>query len=228
MKGLAGTAVLLAAASLLFLRGADDDFTPSWVATVNVAELAIYPALEAPEPSLRLPGRDDGGVPLVLLVDDVDVDGDRVQVHLPIRPNGSKGWVHSGDVTLARNDYRIRVELDDRMLVLTRAGDVVFRTPVGVGTDDTPTPRGTYYTKELVEPPDPDGLYGPLAYGLSGFSDSPGAVDFKGGNGQLGIHGTNDPSSIGEEVSHGCIRVPNDVIWQMASMLPIGTPVDIV
>jgi lipoprotein-anchoring transpeptidase ErfK/SrfK len=28
-------------------------------------------------------------------------------------------------------------------------------------------------------------------------------------------------------VSHGCIRVPNDVITRMAGILPLGTPVDI-
>jgi lipoprotein-anchoring transpeptidase ErfK/SrfK len=90
-----------------------------------------------------------------------------------------------------------------------------------------PTPGGVYYVKELLEPPEADDLYGPFAYGLSGFSDRPGAVDFKGGDGALGIHGTNDPSSIGQDVSHGCIRVPNDVIRRMAATLPMGTPVDI-
>ena len=46
-----------------------------------------------------------------------------------------------------------------------------------------------------------------------------------GGAGQVGIHGTNDPSSIGQDVSHGCIRVPNEVISQLNELLPLGTPV---
>ena len=43
----------------------------------------------------------------------------------------------------------------------------------------------------------------------------------------IGIHGTNEPDSIGRTVSNGCIRVDNDVITEMASFLPLGTPVTI-
>src|SRR5262249_53882711 len=98
-------------------------------------------------------------------------------------------------------------------------------TAIGVGTSDTPTPGGTYYLAELLQPPDPNGAYGPYAFGLNGFSDA--LTSFNGGEGVIGIHGTNDPSSIGRDVSHGCIRVSNDVIVEMAGMLPLGTPVDI-
>lgn len=41
------------------------------------------------------------------------------------------------------------------------------------------------------------------------------------------MHGTADPSSIGQAVSHGCVRVPNDVITQLATSVPLGTPVAI-
>ena len=44
-----------------------------------------------------------------------------------------------------------------------------------------------------------------------------------------GLHGygTDEPSSIGDRVSEGCIRVDNEVITEMASFLPLGTPVTI-
>ena len=48
-----------------------------------------------------------------------------------------------------------------------------------------------------------------------------------GGDGRLGIHGTNNPSGIGRRISHGCIRVRNPVIRRMARVLPLGTPVHI-
>ena len=48
-----------------------------------------------------------------------------------------------------------------------------------------------------------------------------------GGDGQIGIHGTNQPASIGNAVSHGCVRVPNEIITQLAHNLPLGTPVTI-
>jgi len=50
-------------------------------------------------------------------------------------------------------------------------------------------------------------------------------TDFNGGNGQLGLHGTNDPAALGKNVSKGCIRVSNRVIRKLAGRLPLGTPV---
>ena len=50
-------------------------------------------------------------------------------------------------------------------------------------------------------------------------------TEFAGGDGQIGIHGTNDPASIGHDVSHGCIRVPNQVMEELNRILPLGTPV---
>jgi lipoprotein-anchoring transpeptidase ErfK/SrfK len=79
----------------------------------------------------------------------------------------------------------------------------------------------------VLQPPDPNGAYGPYAYGLSGFSNNPELADFNGGTGVIGIHGTNDAATVGQDVSHGCIRLTNDVITHIAAILPLGTPVDI-
>ena len=49
--------------------------------------------------------------------------------------------------------------------------------------------------------------------------------EFNGGNGQIGIHGTDYPAGLGRSISHGCIRVANDGIRRMARILPLGTPV---
>ncbi|MCP5032969.1 MAG: L,D-transpeptidase [Actinomycetia bacterium] len=103
---------------------------------------------------------------------------------------------------------------------------VVFTTKIAIGTGETPTPIGSLFTTVLYEVPDPSGPYGPYAFALSGFSEV--LSSFGGGDGLIGIHGTNDPSSLGTEVSHGCIRIPNDLITQMAEMVPLGTPVRIV
>ncbi len=40
-----------------------------------------------------------------------------------------------------------------------------------------------------------------------------------------GLHGTNNPASIGQSVSHGCIRLRNEDIAQLYEMVPLGTPV---
>jgi lipoprotein-anchoring transpeptidase ErfK/SrfK len=70
---------------------------------------------------------------------------------------------------------------------------------------------------------EPAGPYGPYALGLSAYSEV--LTEFAGGDGQVGIHGTNVPSSIGEAASRGCLRVPNDVVERLARILPLGTPV---
>ena len=49
--------------------------------------------------------------------------------------------------------------------------------------------------------------------------------EFAGGDGQIGIHGTDQPDSIGNAVSHGCIRAPEAVMEQLNSLLSLGTPV---
>jgi lipoprotein-anchoring transpeptidase ErfK/SrfK len=44
----------------------------------------------------------------------------------------------------------------------------------------------------------------------------------------MGIHGTGDPSSVGKDVSNGCIRMTNDAITQLANIIPgRGVPVEI-
>jgi lipoprotein-anchoring transpeptidase ErfK/SrfK len=44
----------------------------------------------------------------------------------------------------------------------------------------------------------------------------------------VAFHGTSKPELIGQAVSNGCIRVPNDAIAKIAATVPVGTPVDIV
>jgi lipoprotein-anchoring transpeptidase ErfK/SrfK len=77
-----------------------------------------------------------------------------------------------------------------------------------------------------LRPPDPNGVYGPYAFGLSGFSEV--FKSFAGGPGTLGLHGTNNPSGLGKDVSAGCIRMSNAGITKLAFALPVGTPVEVV
>jgi lipoprotein-anchoring transpeptidase ErfK/SrfK len=149
--------------------------------------------------------------------------GDWLKVLLPIRPNGSSGWVPSSSVQLTWDPYRLVVDLSAHRLTLLDAGRPVLHSPVAVGTRSTPTPRGTFYLTALLRPPRPDGAYGPFAFGLSGYS--PVLKSFAGGPGEIGLHGTNEPSSIGHSLTHGCIRVSNSVITRLAGRLPLGTPV---
>jgi lipoprotein-anchoring transpeptidase ErfK/SrfK len=78
----------------------------------------------------------------------------------------------------------------------------------------------------LLRSPNPDSVYGPYAYGLSAHSDA--LTSFSGGDAEVGIHGNNDASVLGQSVSSGCVRMSNDGITRLTEMLPLGTPVEIV
>jgi lipoprotein-anchoring transpeptidase ErfK/SrfK len=198
----------------------------SFVAQAKGSQVEVFEAPDAPQPIHVLDNPNENGAPLVFLVEGQDHSGEWLPVNLPVRPNGSTGYVRAADVDVVSNDYRVKVELAAHRLTVTRGTETVLEAPIGVGTQETPTPGGVYYIKELLQPPDPNGAYGAYAYGLSGFSNV--LEEFNGGDGVIGVHGTNDPSSIGQDVSHGCIRVTNDVITEMSGYLPLGTPVEII
>jgi lipoprotein-anchoring transpeptidase ErfK/SrfK len=96
-----------------------------------------------------------------------------------------------------------------------------------MGSPETPTPTGRFFVTDPVDlRADPEGPYGAFAYGLSGYSDV--LFEFAGGPGQLALHGTNQPDQMGQDISNGCVRIPNDIVLQLVERLPLGTPVEIV
>jgi lipoprotein-anchoring transpeptidase ErfK/SrfK len=210
-------------------RGPLASASPSVVAHALVPELAVYDAPGAAVAFLALANPQPSGAPLVMLV--TEQRAGWLHVLLPVRPNGSTGWIRAEQASLVTHDFRLVVELGAHRITAYQGREVLLSEPIGVGTRDAPTPGGLYYIKELFQPVDangrlyPDGPYGPYAYGLSGFSEV--LFDFAGGDGQFGIHGTNDPSGLGHDVSHGCIRMSNAGITLLARTLPLGVPVDI-
>lgn len=209
--------------------------TPTWLsATAKVPSVDIYTSPVQPEPARTLENpQPDGAVtpgstiPLRMLV--VEDRGDWLKVLLPIRPNGSSGWIRRSAVDLEEgHDYRILVELSAHRITVWKGGEVVLQEQVGVGASGrTPTAQGLFYTTELYPVlPSEQGAYGPFAYSLSGYSEV--LFTFGGGTGVLGIHGTSDTSSLGRDVSNGCIRMSNSGITTLANTLPKwGVPVEI-
>ena len=150
----------------------------------------------------------------------------RALVYLPTRPNGSSGWIPRSQVRVYTDPYRVRIELRRHRLTVWRFGSEEIRARVGVGRAVTPTPAGTYYIVSRIRPYDPRTVYGAFAFGLSAHSNVFARFGF-GGDGRIGLHGTNDPSGVGHDVSHGCIRMTNPTILHLSRLLPLGTPVTI-
>ncbi|MBD7913176.1 MULTISPECIES: L,D-transpeptidase [Clostridium] len=112
------------------------------------------------------------------------------------------------------SQYKIKINVANRQLSLFK-NEKLFKTyPIAVGKPSTPTPKGNF--KIINKAYNPGGPFGSRWLGLN----AP--------NGDYGIHGTNNPSSIGKAVSNGCIRTYNKNIIELYNLVPINTPVEII
>ncbi|WP_368490624.1 L,D-transpeptidase [Clostridium sp. BJN0013] len=108
--------------------------------------------------------------------------------------------------------YNITINRAARRLTLYKNGRVYKTYPVAVGKSRTPTPAGTF--RIINKQVNPGGPYGARWMGLSARG--------------IGIHGTNNPSSIGGAVSNGCIRMYNKNVIELFNIVPVGTVVRII
>ncbi len=204
--------------------GSEGVEVPSLVARA-VGPVALFVEPNAAEPLDILESTTSYGSPRVLLVS--QTVGDWHRVLLPGRPNGSSAWVRDDDVVLTRVNQRLEVDLTEMTLTLYEGDREILVSPVAVGSAQNPTPTGLYYITDKIRPAAGEvSAYGPFALGLSAHSET--LTEFAGGEGQIAVQGTNDESTIGQRVSHGSIRVPNETIIRLAEMLPLGVPVVIV
>jgi len=195
---------------------------PFTVATATVGLLETFRTPDAEEPWWELPNPGPfTGVRIVAVVRDL---GEMLEVALPVRPNGTTGFVRRSDVSLSTHRARVLVDLDTHRITAWEDGVMVAEGAVALGADGTPTPVGEFYMNEVSEQEDPDTIFGSWIIGLSGFSETLPLVD--GMDPAIALHGTNDTSVLGSDVSEGCIRMHDDVVERL-SKLPPGTPVEI-
>jgi len=164
------------------------------------------------------------GSPLVLAV--TEVADDWLRVEIPARPNSQEGWIRASDVTLSESEFRMELTLSDFTLRVFQGDALVVETPVVIGTDYTKTPVGTFYLGEILTSQQagvggPNGAYGPFILATSAYSESMELFD--GGLPVIAFHGTNNPGLVGSKASNGCVRMPNEVVTQLAGMVPAGT-----
>lgn len=179
---------------------------------------------EDSEPTMTLDPTTILGTVTVLGVVSEPEDG-WVEVMLPVRPNGSTGWARTDELSFYIADSKIIVDLGARTLTYMVDDVEVLTTEVGVGSVHNQTPVGEYFVTDSVTLSNPNSPWGPHALGISARSDT--VTEFNGGDGIIGIHGTNNPSSIGGNISLGCVRLPNNMITALHEMVPIGTRVEV-
>lgn len=187
-----------------------------------VDQLAVFDAPGGNEVT-TLPARTAFDTPTVVGI--IDQAPGWSQILVPVRPNDLTGWVRTEDVLIEEVDAEIRIDLAARTLRLIESDVLIGEWPVAVGRPDRPTPTGRFFVTDKLATGDASSVWGAHALGISAYSDV--LDEFIGGIGQIGVHGTNDPTSIGQNVSSGCVRLPNEVIDALIDRLPVGTPVHI-
>ena len=145
-----------------------------------------------------------------------------VLLRVPMRPNGTTGWV--------RRDALGRFHLTHLLLVVDRerlrmslysSGRLRWSAPVGVGKSASPTPAGHFWIREEFKVQDPRSGYWPYAFGTADYST---LTDWPGG-GIVGIHGPYyEPQLIPGRISHGCIRLRVADDGWLAGHIAVGTP----
>jgi lipoprotein-anchoring transpeptidase ErfK/SrfK len=99
---------------------------------------------------------------------------------------------------------------------------VLKRYLIAIGRPDAPTPSGRFAVTDRLLTGDPAGPYGCCILALS--AHSPHAIQGWTGGDRIAIHSTPDAATIGEAVSHGCMRVTMDNGRWLLAHIPLGTP----
>nr|WP_246345041.1 L,D-transpeptidase [Conexibacter arvalis] len=124
-----------------------------------------------------------------------------------------------------RSAWEITASLGRREIVVRRAGRVVSRFPVAIGSPSTPTPRGRFAVTDKLTTGSDTSPYGCCILALSGRQTR--TPQGWGGGDRLAIHGTSLPQTIGTEASLGCLRAPTGAIRRLVETVPLGTLVTI-
>jgi lipoprotein-anchoring transpeptidase ErfK/SrfK len=138
----------------------------------------------------------------------------------------------AGPDTIGALGTRIVIDQSSHRLTLYRVGKQPVVFGVAVGQPAYPTPNGTFHIiVKVVDPtwvPPPDAPWAQGALPIPPGPGNPLGTRWMGLNApSVGIHGTDDPGSIGYSVSHGCIRMQIPDAERLFDMVYVGTTVKI-
>jgi lipoprotein-anchoring transpeptidase ErfK/SrfK len=120
----------------------------------------------------------------------------------------------------------IEISLSDRRLTLYQ-GETSLRTyPIAIGREGWPTPVGQFQVTQMIMYPDWMHPFSGMVI-PGGHPENPLGDRWIGfwtdGSNWIGIHGTPDPSSIGQAASHGCIRLQDHHVREVFQLIQLGT-----
>ena len=142
------------------------------------------------------------------------------RISVPMRPNGTMGWIPATSVGLSPTRSQIVVHRSARTIDVYKNGRHALHAIVAIGAPGMETPLGHYYVAARFVPYK-DPFLGVFAVETSAYSR---LTEWPGG-GVVGIHGTSLPQLLGQAVSHGCVRVSNQTAAALRQLAPLGTPI---
>ena len=162
--------------------------------------------------------------------------GGRYQIPYPLvkQLNGlSRDLIHIGQkLKVVKGPFRVRILKSKFTLELWLRDTLVKTFPVAIGQGAS-TPKGAFEVTDKLPDPTfypPPSLRGRMPVIEGGRPDNPlGTHWIRFGERQLslGIHGTNEPESIGKMVSLGCVRMRNEDVAALYNFLVVGSKVEI-
>jgi lipoprotein-anchoring transpeptidase ErfK/SrfK len=132
------------------------------------------------------------------------------------------GWLPTSAGALFVEPRSIVIDLSAKTLTVLHRGRLTDRYRVAIGTPATPTPTGRFAVTDRLTTGDPAGPYGCCILALS--AHSPHAIQGWDGGDRIAIHSTPEVWSIGEAVSHGCLRLTLAEGRWLLGHVPLGTP----
>lgn len=145
------------------------------------------------------------------------------QVLLPVKPNGTRGWVSADQVRISSTNDFLLATLSSFRLEHYVSGKLTESFPMAIGAPATPTPTGMFYLWAIQTDPGPP--YDPVIFALSAFS--PTLANWPDGA-IVGVHGWSDTSVEGKAVSSGCMRLRPSDASHLQGELTLGVPIEVV
>ncbi|MGD9580167.1 MAG: L,D-transpeptidase [Vampirovibrionia bacterium] len=135
----------------------------------------------------------------------------------------------------AETNDRLVINIPSRTLDLYKNNKLVKTYPVGVGRANFQTPIGNFKVISLVQKPGWENPYKPVGNVRihAGETNPLGTrwIGFKSDSGgEFGIHGTDNPKSVGQYSSHGCVRMlvkdAEDLFGKVTMNMPVYVTYD--
>ena len=214
---------------------ADLEWEPATILVAREGVNEIIPVYDAPDGNRRT--FPDGELwsytyrrnRLVARVTQGEWGDEWVEAELPIRPNGTRGWIRTDKFNWSTVNHHVFVDVSDRSMAFFDGDELITHTRVIVGKPATYTPTLTGFIVEKLA--NHEQQYGSVVFGdwilmLSFFSET--LNSFGGGLPRTAIRGTHIPERVGEALSNGGVRTPAEPLEIIAQQAPLGTVVRIV